>query len=57
MKIKKKKVKLYWVDWYRGDWCYRSTSNCRWDDVLECKRRAKQLGERIEYSHYDTIEE
>lgn len=57
MKIKKKKVKLYWVDWYHGDWCYRSTSNCRWNDVLECKRKAKQLGERIEYSHYDTIEE
>jgi hypothetical protein len=27
---------------------------CTWEDVKECKRTAKLLGETIKYEHYDT---
>lgn len=52
-----KKTKIYSVDWYRGDWCYRTTTECTWQDVLECKRTAKLLGEKVKYQHYRTREE
>lgn len=48
----KRKVKIYWVDWYRNGYCYRSTSECRWEDVIDCKRTAKLLGEKIKYECY-----
>jgi hypothetical protein len=51
----KKVVNLYWVDWYKDGFCYRSTSNCKWEDVLNCKRVAKRLGEKITYEKYDKI--
>jgi len=45
------KPNLYYVDWYtEGGFCYRTTSNCTWSDVLACKRQAKWLGETIKYS-------
>jgi hypothetical protein len=27
---------------------------CTWEDVKNCKRQAKLMGEKIEYEHYDT---
>jgi hypothetical protein len=30
---------------------------CTWEDVKDCKRTAKLLGEKIEYEHYDTRED
>lgn len=46
-----KQPNLYYVDWYtEGGFCYRTTSNCTWADVLACKRQAKWLGETIKYS-------
>jgi hypothetical protein len=54
---KKKKVvktKIYSVDWYHGDHCYCTTMGCTWEDVKECRRRAKLMGETIKYEHYDT---
>ena len=51
----KKKTKIYSVDWIRNGFCYRTTMGCKWEDVLDCKRTAKLLGEKIEYEHYDTI--
>lgn len=52
----KHKIKIYSVDWIRNGFCYRTTTRCKWEDVLECKRTAKLLGEKIKYQHYDTIE-
>ena len=43
------KTKIYNVDWYRGDWCYRTTTGCKWEDVKDCKRAAKLMGEKIKY--------
>ena len=40
---------IYTVDWYRGDWCYRTTTDCDWEAVKECKRAAKLMGETIKY--------
>ena len=52
-----KKVKLYWVDWYNSSgFCYRSSRDLTWADVLQCKRTAKQLGETIKYEHFRTVE-
>ena len=48
---------IYDVDWYRGNWCYRTTTGCYWSDVLECKRAAKLMGERIEYQKTDVKED
>lgn len=55
-KLRKSVYKLYSVDWYRGTWNYRTTTNCKWEDVLECKRAAKLMGETIKYEAYDTVE-
>lgn len=37
----------YTVHWYRNGFCYRSTTDCRKDDVENCKRTARLLGETI----------
>lgn len=49
-----KKSKIYNVDWIRNGFCYRTTTNCDWDAVKDCKRTAKMLGETIKYEfdHY-----
>jgi hypothetical protein len=57
MKKKVVKTKIYSVDWYHGDHCYCTTMGCTWEDVKECRRRAKLMGETIEYEHYDTRED
>jgi hypothetical protein len=45
------RYKLYSVDWYNSyGFCYRTTNDCRWEDVLNCKRTAKALGDTIKYS-------
>ena len=45
-----KKQKLYYVKWFNADgWNYRDTSNCDWEAVKECRRRAKAMGEKITY--------
>lgn len=54
MRTIKRKTKIYSVDWIRNGFCYRTTMGCTWENVLECKRTAKLLGETIEYEHYDT---
>ena len=54
MRTIKKKTKIYSVDWYHGDHCYRTTMGCTWEDVKDCKRAAKLMGETIKYEHYDT---
>lgn len=54
MKTIKKRHKIYDVDWIRNGFCYRTTIDCDWEAVKECRRTAKLLGETIEYkfSHY-----
>ena len=52
---RKKSVKIYSVDWFRNGFCYRTTMECTWENVLDCKRTAKLLGEKIKYEHYRTI--
>ena len=54
MKKKVVKTKIYSVDWIRNGFCYRTTMGCTWEDVKECKRQAKLMGETIKYEHYDT---
>ena len=48
---------IYDVDWYRGDWCYRTTTGCDWEAVKECRQAAKLMGERIEYQKTDVKED
>ena len=51
-----RKVKIYDVDWFLSNgFNYRTTTRCKWEDVLDCKRVAKMLGETIKYEHVDTI--
>jgi hypothetical protein len=57
MKKKVVKTKIYSVDWIRNGFCYRTTMECTWEDVKQCKRTAKLLGETIKYEHYDTRED
>ena len=45
-----RKANTYWVDWYRDNWCYRSTHGVTWEQVKEMKKTAKMLGETIKYT-------
>ena len=45
-----RKINTYWVDWYIGNWCYRSTHGVTWEQVKEMKKTAKMLGETIKYT-------
>ena len=45
--------KIYSVDWYRGDFCYRTTTGCTWENVQECRKTARLLGEKIKYEAVD----
>lgn len=48
-----KKTNIYSVDWLHNGFCYRTTMGCTWEDVLDCKRTARLMGEKIEYQKYD----
>lgn len=48
-----KKTNIYSVDWIHNGFCYRTTMGCTWEDVLNCKRAARLMGEKIEYQKYD----
>ena len=50
------KRKIYSVDWYYNGFCYRTTTGCTWEHVLEFKRTAKLLGEKIKYQVIDVKE-
>jgi hypothetical protein len=52
-----KKTNIYSVDWWRGDWCYRTTTGCDWQAVQECRRAAKLMGEKITYEKTDVKED
>ena len=54
MRRKVVKTKIYSVDWYHNGFCYCTTKGCTWEDVKECRRKAKFMGETIKYEHYDT---
>lgn len=54
MRIIKRKTKIYSVDWIRNGFCYRTTMGCTWENVKDCRKTAKLLGETIKYEHYDT---
>lgn len=51
-----RKEKRYDINWLCNGFCYRTTLDCPWNAVLEAKRTAKLLGEKIEYTHSDTRE-
>jgi hypothetical protein len=57
-KLRKGKQNIYTVDWWRNGWNYRTTTNCKWEDVQNCRRTAKLLGEKITYEldHVETYE-
>lgn len=46
--------KRYFVNWISNGFCYRTTANCTWKQVLESKKIAKALGEKIEYEYSHT---
>jgi hypothetical protein len=46
-----RKEKRYDIDWLRNGFCYRTTMDCPWSAVLEAKRVAKMLGEKIAYAY------
>jgi hypothetical protein len=52
-----KKTNIYSVDWWRGDWNYRTTTGCDWEAVKECKRAAKLMGEKVTYEKTDVKED
>ena len=54
MRTIKRKTKIYSVDWIRNGFCYRTTMGCTWENVKDCRKTAKLLGETIKYEHYDT---
>lgn len=56
MKKVTRKEKRYDIDWIRNGFCYRTTLDCPWSAVLDAKRTAKLLGEKIEYTHSHTRE-
>lgn len=43
-----RKKKYYTVDWYRNGFCYRTTVNVPYENLKDCRRTAKLLGEKIE---------
>lgn len=54
MRKRYKNIKKYDVDWIRNGFCYRTTTNCTFEQVKECRRTAKLLGEKIEYTYSHT---
>ena len=38
-----KERKLYWVNWYRNGYCYKSTTNVPYEGVKEYKKLAKSF--------------
>ena len=44
-----RKQKIYSVNWYSNGFCYRTTTNCSWEDVQSIKRTAKLIGETVKY--------
>ena len=58
MRKRYKNIKRYDVDWIRNGFCYRTTTNCTFEQVKEMRKTAKLLGEKIEYtySHTEKIE-
>ena len=39
--------KLYWVHWYRNGFCYRSTHSVPKNELSNCRKMAKMLGEKL----------
>jgi hypothetical protein len=39
------KIQLYWVDWYRDGFCYRSTHSVTKEQVKEMRKLAKLYGD------------
>lgn len=57
MKTKIIRRKIYSVDWYCNGFCYRTTTGCTWEQVQDCKRTARLLGEKIKYEVTDIRED
>jgi hypothetical protein len=57
MKTKTVRRKIYSVDWYNNGFCYRTTTGCTWEQVQDCKRTARLLGEKIKYEVTDIRED
>jgi hypothetical protein len=49
-------VKIYDVDWILSNGhCYRTTTGCTWEQVKECRKTAKLLGETIKHTYSHSI--
>ena len=47
--------KIYAVNWYCNGFCYRTTTNLKWEDVKRIRKVAKDIGDTITYEVMDTI--
>lgn len=54
-RCKKIKEKRYTIHWLQNGFCYRTTLDCPWSEVLRAKKVARQLGEEIRYEYEKTI--
>ena len=45
MRAIKRRYKVYNVDWFtKGGFNYRTTTNCSWEDVKDCRKGARLMG-------------
>lgn len=44
------KMQLYWVDWIRDGFCYRSTHSVTREQIKEMRKVARALGDKLEIS-------
>lgn len=43
-------TQLYWVDWIRDGFCYRSTHSVTKEQLKDIRKMAKALGDKLEIS-------
>ena len=55
MKVKKSKIRMYTIDWYRNGINYRTTEDVPKDKLPKYKEEAKYLGEKLKITYTHTI--
>lgn len=46
---------LYYINFIKDGFCYRTSHSATWKDVLRHKKLAKLLGETIEYEFQEKV--
>ena len=55
MKVKKSKIRMYTIDWYRNGINYKTTNDVPKDKLHKYKEEAKYLGEKLKITYTHTI--